>query len=221
MRYTVATTLIMFSFISFGQISQGAKVIDLSFSYGESKNEILSQFNGVYSKYEVSSRLVNLNTSWGIAFSRNKIFHIGMSLSSSRSERPIFFSTQSETFVSTSNIYSIVVGYEQLFEIVENVYLSPFFSGSFGLGKKKETDSQGFDSDLTEFAIAVTPRMYYFIDDRWVLTGSIGFLEYRRSKEEVDIPNQEAVNLVNESLQSTFGLNSWMLGVRFIMNNSK
>ncbi|MEO9872483.1 hypothetical protein [Ekhidna sp.] len=221
MRNIICIGLISLSFIAYGQIQKGAEIIDLNFSYILSNSETIGALDGTLRTFRTESRTINILPNIGIAIKKNQLLYIGANLLFNKGTNNRFFSSGFTQLVTTNNVYSFVLGYERLLQIENRLFIAPSLSGSIGFGKRKGEDFSGeVDNSIVQYRVSLAPRMYYFANEKWALTGSIGFIEYRRNEEKIDVPNGEDLKAINQNFQSTFGLNSWRLGVRFILNNS-
>ncbi|WP_424963051.1 hypothetical protein [Ekhidna sp.] len=190
MRHLFTLIFTIASVWSFAQIKDGAKVIDLSFSYSDFNSNGSSSFSFV-------QPLV------GFSITENQVFYGGF-----RYER------QKQNFSNTSskeNIVSLVLAYEKLFELNSKIYFAPIISGSFGFGKGN--DPAG-DSDISSFRIGISPRLHYFITNKWSVVASVGAISY--SKE---VQKSDNGDFATESFGASLNASNVNFGIRMILNN--
>lgn len=215
MRITILTFLCLISFVSAAQFNKGARIIDADFSYVSNKSETLAILGGTLSTFSFENKALNISPSVGFAVQQNQLIYVGLDF---QFEERTSQSTFSTPFKST--IYSVELGYERLFELNEKLYLAPTLSGTVGFGSREGLSvTEEVDIDLLAYGIELSPKLYYFIDSKWALSGSVGFIEYSRREEKVKPTGEEEFKLVTNTFQTILGLNSWTLGVSFILNN--
>lgn len=190
MRNLLVITLLFGSITCFSQIKDGAKVIDLSFSYSDFNSNGSSSFSFV-------QPLV------GFAMSENQVFYGGF-----RYER---LKQDFSNTTSKENIVSLVLAYEKLFELNSKIYFAPMVSGSFGLGKG---ENPAGENDINSFSIGFRPRLHYFITNKWSVVASVGTIAY--SKE---VQKSDNGDFTTESFAASLNASNINFAIRLNLNN--
>ncbi len=189
MKYISSIVLVLFALISSGQVKQGAKIIDLSFTYFDSQN------TGSSTSFFIQPLV-------GFGTSENQVFYGGFRYESSKFD----FSTEGKR-----NLTSFVFGYEKFFELNPKIYFAPFLSGSYGIGK---IENVAGDNDLNSLSISFRPRLHYFITNKWSLVASVGAIEYAR-----EVQKSDGDDFTQDIFRASLNASSIFFGIRLNLNN--
>ncbi|WP_462252929.1 outer membrane beta-barrel protein [Ekhidna sp.] len=188
--FTLLLIVFLISIKTSAQIQEGAKVIDLSFSFSDSESPGSSTFF-------FGQSLI------GFATSENTLFYGGL-----RYESLNFSSTGNEV---NEHLTSFVVGYEKLFELNEKVYFSPFITTSYGFGK---IENPSVTSDMNQFTFSIQPRLHYFINNKWSVVASVGIVQYISEKEK-----SGGGELTRKRIGANLNAANTSFGIRLNLNN--
>ena len=145
-------------FLSFSQVKEGAKIVDLSLSFTASD----------------AGESIFIQPLIGFATAENQVFYVGLSHNSQKQE--FDFGDERKT-----SFTSFIVGYEKFVELGERVYFGSSFAGTYGIGKTEFLDDE---TDYNNIALIFRPRLHYFINSKWSVVTSVGNVQYSRQTAE-------------------------------------
>jgi hypothetical protein len=219
MRKLILILSITCSFSVAGQFQEKTSFVDGTASFSSFHRN--DPING-----DRASALVRSSFSFGTSVSEKSFFFFGvqsegLNLISSFRDFSNNGAVTFYEFTTSENIYSVSLGFEKFLKLNERLFFVSLWSGSFGLGKGFSEWSDDLNSkvenDLTNFSVGVSPRLQYFIDNKWAVTGSIGSFNLTRRISK----NKGSSDKIKETqFNSGFGLNTFGLGIRLYLNNS-
>lgn len=219
MKHSLSLIILFFSLSGFSQLEKGAKFLDGYSSYSffryQDDPNILNQ----------SNVFLNSTLNFGTALSSKTILILGLNTElESRSFEYNSFDPNSGDFIPITStqdesVNSVLIGVEKYLKLKEKIYFTTVFSASIGLGKYRRVESTigDMERDLFRYSFSITPRIQYFLNDKWAITGGIGSIFFKQTLGEIEGVEEKSKET---EFRSNLGLNTFGLGVRFYLNNS-
>ena len=222
----ILTIALLFFFSSelLGQISPNAKFFDalISFNGRTDKEEFAVNSSSLR---DTRSSNLDANFNFGFAASSSDMILIGFSHDYNAFSYEIFqtFDNSIFEFSEKTNFFSMEFAYEKFIFINDRLLFSPRIGGSVGIGRKTyEQEDSELQNNMLGFSIFLSPRLQYFLDDRWALTGSIGNISLTKRVEYLnqDVLEEDPKNK-ELNVGAFFGANTFGIGVRYYFNNDQ
>jgi len=223
MKIIAATIFILFCGTSvLCQVSPNASFIDATFSFNRSDEKEEFAVNSGTPRDFTSSNLFS-SLEYGFALSSSDFLLFGLSHDRNGfTYESTDFDGDPISFGETSNLYSVNAAFEKFFSIKSNLFIVPRISGSVGIGTKTyEDDGEEADNNLIGYSFAIVPRVQYFLNEKWAITGSFGNISFSKRIEKLDLETADE-DPKNRDIRAGvfFGVNTFSLGIRYYLNNA-